>query len=74
MEYSVAPNPTTAIQFKDPVPLYATASTGFPQGLEFQIVGVSGSRKVLTRMVLAANYSGTFSSQEATVTSSVRGF
>jgi prepilin-type N-terminal cleavage/methylation domain-containing protein len=74
MDFSVAPNPTTAIFFKDPVPMYATASTGFPQGLEFQIVGPSGSRKVLSRLVLASNYSQNTYSQEAAVTSSARGF
>ena len=74
MDFSVAPNPTTAIFFKDPVPLYATASTGFPQGLEFQIIGGSGSRKVLSRLVVASNYSRNTYSQEASVTSSARGF
>ena len=74
MDFSVAPNPTTTIFFKDPVPLYATSSTGFPQGLEFQVVGGSGSRKVLSRLVLASNYSRNTYSQEASVTSSARGF
>ncbi len=74
MDYSVAPNPTSTITFKDPVPRYATAATNFPQGLEFQIVGGSGSRKVLTRLVLASSYSGKCNSQEAIITSSARGF
>lgn len=74
MEYSVAPNPTASMHFQDPVPLYATASSGFPQGLEFQIVGGSGSRKALTRLVLAAFYQGQFTTREASVTSSARGF
>lgn len=74
MEYSIAPNPTASITFKDPVPLYATSGSGFPNGLEFQIVGQSGTRLIATRMVLAANYNNNFSSQEAAVKSSARGF
>lgn len=74
MGYSVAPNPTASITFKDPVPRYATAATNFPQGLEFQVVGATGSRKILTRLVVAANYGGSTTSQEAMITSSARGF
>jgi prepilin-type N-terminal cleavage/methylation domain-containing protein len=74
MDFSIAPNPTTTLKFKDAVPMYATSSTGFPQGLEFQVVGSSGSRKILTRVVLASNYSQNCSSQESSVTSSARGF
>ena len=74
MEYSVAPNPTSTIKFKDAVPMYATSATNFPEGLEFQIVGASGTRKVLTRIVLASTYAKNFASQEAAVVSSARGF
>lgn len=74
MEYSVAPNSSTTFNFLDTVPRYATAASNFPEGLEVQIVGASGSRKVMTRLVLASNYSRNYSSQEATVTSSARGF
>jgi prepilin-type N-terminal cleavage/methylation domain-containing protein len=74
MSYSVAPNPTATIKFKDPVPRYATGTANFPQGLEFQIVGGSGSRKILTRLVLASNYAGSSNSQESIITSSARGF
>ncbi len=74
MGYSVAPNPTSTMQFRHAVPLYATASSGFPEGLEFQVVGRTGSRKVLTRLVLASQHQGVFSSEESSVTSSARGF
>jgi hypothetical protein len=74
MRYSVAPSPTSTMQFRHAVPLYATASSGFPEGLEFQVVGRSGARKALTRLVLAAHREGAFSSEESSITSSARGF
>ena len=74
MEYSVCPNANTPIAVKDPVPMFATANTNFPGGLEFQIVGQSGERKIMTRFVTAAWYARKFNSQEASVVTYSHGF
>ena len=46
----------------------------YPVDLEFQIVGASGSRKALVRMVLASWYNRQFDSREARVIASSHGF
>lgn len=74
MEYSVGLNASTPMVVNDPIPLFATANSNFPGGLEFQIVGTSGTRKVLTRLVLASWYNRQFNSREASVIASARGF
>jgi hypothetical protein len=58
----------------DPIPLFATANSNFPGGLEFQVVGASGTRKVMTRLVLAAWYNGQFASREVSVIAASHGF
>ncbi len=74
IDYSVGVNPGGRFALKDPVPLFATASGDFPGGLEFQVVGSAGTRKVLTRLVLAAAYDGQITSRATTVITSARGF
>lgn len=74
MGYSVALNASTPLALKDPVPLYATASSNFPGGMEFLVVGAPRSRKVVSRLVLASSYGGRFNSQESSVITSARGF
>jgi hypothetical protein len=74
MEYSVGLNSSTPIPIKDPIPLFATASSNFPGGLEFQIVGESGFRKAMTRLVLVSWYGGQYNSQEASVITYSHGF
>lgn len=73
MEYSIGLN-ASSMTVRDPIPLFATASSNFPGGLEFQIVGQSGARKVLTRMVLASWYNRQFESRESRVIASSHGF
>jgi hypothetical protein len=74
MEYSVSPNSSAAMAMRDVVPLYATASGTFPGGLEFQVVGSAGTRKIWSRLVLASWYGGQFNSQQASVITSSHGF
>ena len=74
MEYSVCLNAITPMVVKDPVPMFATPATNFPGGLEFQIVGPSGERKIMTRLVAAAWYSKTLNSQQASVVTFSHGF
>jgi prepilin-type N-terminal cleavage/methylation domain-containing protein len=74
MEYSVGLNSSTPIRIKDPIPLFATASSNFPGGLEFQVVGQSGFRKAITRLVLVSWYGGNYNSQEASVITNSHGF
>jgi hypothetical protein len=74
MEYSVGLNASTPMPVRDAIPLFAAASSNFPGGLEFQIVGASGTRKVMTRLVLASWYNGKFDSRETSVIASARGF
>jgi prepilin-type N-terminal cleavage/methylation domain-containing protein len=74
MEYSVSLNSNTPMATRDVVPLYATASGSFPGGFEVQVVGGSGSRKILTRLVLAAWYGNQFNSQQASVITASHGF
>lgn len=74
MEYSVCPNASTPVAVKDAVPMFATPNANFPGGLEFQIVGQSGERKIMTRLVAAAWYSKQYNSQQASVVTFSHGF
>jgi hypothetical protein len=74
MDYSVALNLNTPLTLPDPVPAYATANSNFPGGVEFQVVGLAGSRKVMSRLVLASYYNNNYNSQAISVISSARGF
>jgi hypothetical protein len=74
MEYSVCPNSNPPFAIRDTIPMFATASGNFPGGLEFQIVGQSGARKVLTRLVTASWYQNHYTSQQASVVTSSHGF
>lgn len=74
MGYSVALNADTPMAIKDQVPLYATASSNFPGGMEFLVVGPARARKVLSRLVLAASFSNQFNSQDTSTITSTRGF
>lgn len=74
MDYSVALNLNTPLTLPDPVPVYATANSNFPGGLEFQVVGLAGSRKIMSRLVLASYYSNNYNSQSISTISSARGF
>jgi len=68
IDYSIAfvPElPTPPFAVKDRIPLYAQQDGDFPGGLEFLVVGPSGSRKVLSRLVLVSRYkAGKMDSQE----------
>jgi prepilin-type N-terminal cleavage/methylation domain-containing protein len=74
MEYSVCLNSNTPIKILDPVPMFATVNANFPGGLEFQIVGPSGARKIMARLVTASWYSSQYASQAAYVVTSSHGF
>jgi hypothetical protein len=74
MEYSVCLNSNTPIKIIDVVPMFATANGAFPGGLEFQIVGASGARKILARLVSASWYGNQYNSQQASVVTSSHGF
>ena len=74
MEYSVSLNTSASMAMRDIVPLYATAGGTFPGGLEFQVVGAAGTRKIWTRLVLASWYANQFNSQQASVITSSHGF
>lgn len=74
MEYSVGLNSNTQLALADKIPLYAIPSAGFPGGLEFMVVGQSGRRKVMTRLVLASWYDNRFTSKETSVITSASGF
>ncbi len=75
MDYSVGfrPTSTTTWPIRDAVPKYAvynSSTPDYPAGLEFLIVGPSGSQRILTRLVLIASYGKNFDSREATVITS----
>lgn len=77
-DYSVAFQPTAGTKYPIPdvLPKYATYDSSkplFPSGAEFLIVGPAGSRRLLGRLVLMANYSvGNMTSKEVEVITSVR--
>lgn len=68
MTYSVGIQKDPAFQTTDPVSVYAQPSALFPSGLEFQIVGPTGARKILTRLMLMAQYRDKINSHANTVT------
>ncbi len=53
--YGVSPNTGGTFTPKDSVPKFATASGEFPSGFEVLVTGVSGSRQVVARLVMAAS-------------------
>jgi hypothetical protein len=63
--YAVAFNNGAGFNVQDSVPEYATASAGgdgFPNGFETMVVGATGGRKILIRLVMVAEgYAGTYS-------------
>jgi prepilin-type N-terminal cleavage/methylation domain-containing protein len=77
MDYTVAFKPSASTNFPVPdlVPKYAVFNSALPQfpgGFEVLIVGPTGARKVLTRLVLLASYgAGKMDSKESLVISSV---
>jgi prepilin-type N-terminal cleavage/methylation domain-containing protein len=77
MDYTVAFKPTATTNFPVPdlIPKYAVFNSALPQfpgGFEVLIVGPTGSRKVLTRLVLLASYgAGKMDSKESLVISAV---
>ncbi len=64
MVYSVAFNPTSPAQpypLRIPIRVFALADVAkpnFPSGFEVKVAGPSGSRQVMTRVVLMSNYVG----------------
>lgn len=74
IEYSVGLNSSTPLAIRDPIPRYATATSNFPGGVEFMVVGPASSRKILTRLVLVSESMRTFTSKESIVIASARGF
>lgn len=73
-DYSVAfrPSGTKSYPLPNTIPKYAYFDSSkylFPSGAEFQIVGPSGSRRVLSHLTLMASYSaGKLTSREVEVT------
>jgi prepilin-type N-terminal cleavage/methylation domain-containing protein len=64
----ISPVDNTTLVVVDPVPKYAlydSAAPTFPDGMEFLIVGPAGSRRILSRIVLIANYGTKFDSKES---------
>lgn len=78
VNYSVGfrPSATKKFQIPDAVPKYATFDAlhpTFPGGMEFLLVGAVGSRRLLTRFVLMADYSaGKLTSKEVLNVTAVR--
>jgi prepilin-type N-terminal cleavage/methylation domain-containing protein len=76
--YSVAFRPSAAVSYplSDAVPKYATfdpSKPAFPSGVEFLLVGAQGSRRLLCRVVLMAEYSvGKLASREVINVTSVK--
>jgi prepilin-type N-terminal cleavage/methylation domain-containing protein len=65
--------PDGTILVKDPIPKYAVFDSTqplFPSGLEFLMVGPAGSRRILSRVVIMAQYVGHIASKEAQVITS----
>ncbi|HEX7680534.1 MAG TPA: prepilin-type N-terminal cleavage/methylation domain-containing protein [Thermoanaerobaculia bacterium] len=61
------------IVVKDPVPKYAVFDSSqplFPSGLEILMVGPAGSRRILSRVVIMANWVGHIDSKETQVITS----
>jgi prepilin-type N-terminal cleavage/methylation domain-containing protein len=77
MEYSVAFNSSSITNpnftFPDAVPLYGQASNNFPGGLEFKGVDNAGVKKILTRVVLLSQHTGSMESQANFVVTSYNG-
>lgn len=73
MEYSVAMNRGT-MDIIVPIPRFGEVNTNFPGGFEVKIVGPTGHRKVLTRVVLLSEHLGVITSQENSVITSTRQF
>lgn len=62
-----------SIQVKDPIPKYAVFNSAqplFPSGMEFLMVGAAGSRRILSRVVMMAQYVGHIDSKESLVITS----
>jgi hypothetical protein len=60
MVYTVAFNSGEDFDIRDPVPVFTEAETihdGFPHGFEVMMCGPTGGRKVMIRLVLAADSS-----------------
>ncbi|MGA7615980.1 MAG: prepilin-type N-terminal cleavage/methylation domain-containing protein [Thermoanaerobaculia bacterium] len=79
MDYSVAFTPAAPakpFELRTPISRYAVLDSGipqFPSGFEVKIAGPSGTRKLLSRLVLMSHYGVTkFESQECFVTTSGR--
>lgn len=61
--YSVAPN-DGEVPIRNKVPKYAQPADGFPNGFEVLIAGPGHGRKVMVRLVIAAETHGRFYSRE----------
>jgi len=65
--------PDGTTQVRDPIPKYAVFDSTqplFPSGMEFLMVGPAGSRRILSRIVLMANWIGHIDSKESLVITS----
>lgn len=77
-DYTVGflPNATSKFPVRDNIPKYAlfnAAAPMFPSGAEFLLVGATGQRRTLTRVVLFANYgAGKMTSKEVEVITATR--
>jgi hypothetical protein len=74
MEYTVGFNSSELPLMKEVVPMYGIESQEFPGGFEVKIVGASGTRKILVRLVLASDHLGRVESEVNYVITSTRQF
>jgi hypothetical protein len=77
MDYSVGFNSSSItnpnFSFQDPIPLYAQADDNFPGGLEFKCVNNAGVKKILSRIVILSQHTGSMESQANFVITSYSG-
>ncbi|GAB4224679.1 MAG: hypothetical protein Kow0062_26760 [Acidobacteriota bacterium] len=74
MDYSVGITGTPPLQTIDPVSVMAQESASFPSGFEVQVIGPSGARKVLVRLMLVAQYQQKLTSHANSVSVTVAEF
>jgi hypothetical protein len=78
MAYSVAftpPSPRTPFPLPQPMTRFSqpdASRPGFPAGFEAKIVGPSGNRQVMTRILLMAHIRGSYEAQQGFVTTAAR--
>ena len=68
MTYSVGIERDPSFETTDEISIYAQTNALFPSGLEFQITGPTGARKIFARLMLIAQYRDKINSHANTVT------